>query len=157
MENTEVFRNIEEDSARKKELKRFIRVFFGRKIVLIGLIFIVLVAFAAIFASVISPYNPYKQDLSSALQQPSMTHLLGTDNLGRDTLSRMIYGSRTSLVIGLVAIGLAASIGMTMGLLAGYLGGITNTIIMRIVDALMSIPMILKALLVGTLLGGRIK
>jgi peptide/nickel transport system permease protein len=86
-----------------------------------------------------------------------MNHLLGTDVLGRDTLSRIIYGSRTALIVGMVAVGFAATIGMALGLLAGFFGGLVNTIIMRLMDALMSIPMILLAVTISALLGGGIQ
>jgi len=123
--------------------------------VLFGFVIIVVALLAALFAPWLAPYEPYEQDLSSALLQPfSGGHLLGTDALGRDTLSRIIYGTQTSLKVGVVAILIAAGIGMTLGLLAGYFGGTTNTIIMRCIDALMAFPMILLALVIAALLGG---
>lgn len=132
---------------------RFRKVFFSRGVVLFGLIVIVFIIITAIFAPYIAPYDPYKQDLKNALAKPSMEHLLGTDSVGRDTLSRIIYGSRTSLIVGFVALTMAAGIGMTLGLIAGFFGGITYGIIMRIMDALMSFPMILLALMIASLLG----
>jgi len=105
------------------EFVRFRRVFFGRGIVIFGTVIILLVIMTAIFAPWLAPYNPYDQDLSSSLLQPGRGHLLGTDSLGRDTLSRLIYGSRNSLMVGVVALGIAATIGISMGLLAGYFGG----------------------------------
>ena len=96
-------------------------------------------------------------NLSSVLQNPSREHLLGTDALGRDTLSRIIYGARTSLIIGILAIGSASIAGMALGLMAGYFGKVVNTIIMRCTDALMAFPMILLALAIASLLGGGIK
>jgi peptide/nickel transport system permease protein len=131
----------------------FIRVLFGRGIVIFGVVIILLVVVVAIFAPQLAPYNPYDQDLSQSLLQPSSQHLLGTDNLGRDTLSRLIFGSRNSLMVGVVALGIAAVVGITMGLLAGYLGGWVNTIIMRFVDAMMCFPMILLTLVIASLLG----
>jgi peptide/nickel transport system permease protein len=142
---------------RVNEFNRFKRVFLGRKVVLFGLIVIFLLIFTAIFASVLSPYNPYKIDLSNKLLQPSQAHLLGTDSLGRDTLSRIIYGTRTSLIVGIITVGIAATIGITLGLTAGYFGGAVYSVIMRFMDAMQSFPMILLALVLATLLGGGLK
>ena len=91
------------------------------------------------------------------MSQPTWDHLLGTDTLGRDTLSRIIYGSRTSLIVGIVAIFVASFIGNVLGLIAGYFGGKTYTIIMRFIDALMTFPMILLALTIAAVLGGGLK
>lgn len=142
---------------RVSEFRRFRRVFFSRRLVVFGLIVILALIVTAIFAPFIAPYDPYKMDLSRKLLQPCREHILGTDSLGRDTLSRVIYGTRTSLMVGVIAIGIAGSIGMTMGLLAGYFGGITNMVIMRFTDALMSFPMILLAMVVAAVLGGGLK
>ena len=130
---------------------------FQPGVVVFGLVVITILILVAIFAPSIAPYDPYKTSLGSALQQPSQTHLLGTDSLGRDTLSRIIYGTRTSLEIGLIVVFIASFVGMTLGLMAGYYGGWTYTIIMRFIDALMSFPMILLALVIAALLGGGIK
>ena len=108
----------------------------------------------AVFSPLIAPYNPYAQNLDNVMAKPSLAHWLGTDTVGRDTLSRIIYGSRTSLIVGVVALGLAAGIGMFLGLVAGYFGGITNLIIMRFIDTLMTIPMMLLALTIAAVLGG---
>jgi peptide/nickel transport system permease protein len=108
----------------------------------------------AIFAPQLAPYNAFQLDLDHSLQKPSWQHLLGTDTLGRDTLSRIIYGSRTSLLVGFIAIGIASTAGLALGLLAGYFGGIVHLLIMRFTDALMSFPMILLALIMAALLGG---
>jgi ABC-type dipeptide/oligopeptide/nickel transport system permease subunit len=110
----------------------------------------------AIFAPFLAPYNPYKTNLKQSLQPISSAHLLGTDSLGRDTLSRIIYGSRTSLMVGIVSIFIASSIGMLLGLTAGYYGKVYGAIIMRLIDALMAFPMILMALVIAALLGGGI-
>jgi peptide/nickel transport system permease protein len=142
---------------RVTEWRRFRRVFFQRPFVSFGLVILLLLIITAIFAAWLAPYDPYKQNLSNALAQPSAQHLLGTDTLGRDTLSRLIYGTRTALTIGFITMSVASIIGMTLGLLAGYSGGIVNLIIMRIIDALMPFPMILLALLIASLLGGGIK
>ncbi len=144
----------QETITRVSEWKRFSRVFFGRGLVIFGFIVIFLLVITAIFAPFIAPYNPYLTNLENHLASPSAQHWLGTDSLGRDTLSRVIFGTRTSLLIGLVAIGIAAAIGMTLGLIAGYYGGWVYTIIMRLVDAVMAFPMILLALVIAALLGG---
>ena len=134
--------------------QRFLRVFLGRKVVIFGAVIIVILILVALTADWITPYDPYQQNLRDALKQPSSAHLLGTDALGRDTLSRIIYGTRTSLAVGINSVGLAALIGMALGLIAGYLGGWISTLIMRCVDALMAIPPLMLALSIGAALGG---
>jgi len=141
----------------RTEGQRFLRVLFSRKIVIFGVVVILLVVLTAIFAPWLAPFDPYDQDLSQSLSLPSTQHLLGTDALGRDTLSRLIFGSRNSLLVGVVALVIAAAVGITMGLFAGYLGGWSYTIIMRLVDSLMCFPMIVLALVIATLLGGGMK
>jgi peptide/nickel transport system permease protein len=151
--DTAIISGITEAPPRVSEWKRFRRVFLGRGVVLFGLIIIVAFILIAILAPLFAPYEPNEIDLSSALQQPSSVHWLGTDALGRDTLSRVIFGSRTSLEIGLIVVGISCAVGMLLGLLAGYYGGWTHNIIMRFIDALMSFPMILLALTIAALLG----
>jgi peptide/nickel transport system permease protein len=136
---------------------RFLKVFFGRKVVTFGFIIIVGLLFSALFAPQLAPYDPYEIDLDKTLLKPNWEHLLGTDALGRDTLSRIVYGTRTSLMVGFIAIAIASSVGMTLGLLAGYFGGLVNMVIMRLIDALMAFPIILKALIISALLGGGLK
>ena len=150
----EVFRNPPQHTG---EFRRVCRVFCGRKLAVIGLVIIGLTIVVALFAPFLAPHNPYKMDLSQRLQLPSHNHLLGADTVGRDILSRIIYGSRTSLMVGLLAISIAAIIGQPLGLIAAFFGGTTQTVIMRIIDAFMSIPMILLALVIGILLGGGLK
>ncbi|MFC1534715.1 ABC transporter permease [Thermodesulfobacteriota bacterium] len=143
-----------EAAPHKSEFQRFISVFFGRKVVMFGTVILLMLILGAIFAPQIAPHNPYHQNLREALQQPSWKYLLGTDWLGRDTLSRMIYGSRISLAVGIIAVGSGSFIGMMLGLVAGYFGGAVNTIIMRFIDAMMSIPPIMFALSIAAALGG---
>jgi ABC-type dipeptide/oligopeptide/nickel transport system permease subunit len=138
------------------EWRRFRRVFFQRRMVMFGLFILLILGFTAIFAECLAPFDPYKQDLNNILLQPSKAHLLGTDAIGRDTLSRLIYGSRTALIVGFSAMAISASIGVTLGIIAGYFGGITNMVIMRLTDVLMPFPMIVLALLIAALLGGGI-
>jgi peptide/nickel transport system permease protein len=139
------------------EFQRILKVFFGRKLAVIGLFFILLLIVTAIFAPWIAPYPPDEMELLNQLQQPSWTHLLGTDSTGRDTLSRVIYGSRTSLIIGFTAVTISALVGEAMGLTAAQFGGIVFAIIMRFTDALMSIPMMITALVIAMVLGPGMK
>jgi len=139
------------------ESRRVFRVFFGRKLAVIGLVLIGILILTAIFAPWLAPYNPYKMDIPNKLASPSWTHPLGTDMLGRDVLSRIIYGSRTSLLVGVGAVGIATVVGGSLGLIAAYFGGATFHIIMRCIDALMAIPMLLNALIIASVLGGGLK
>jgi len=137
--------------------RRFARVFFGRRIVLFGLIVLALYILVAIFAGPIAPYDPYEINLEQVLVQPSGDHLLGTDTTGRDVLSRLIYGIRPTLIISISTILIASICGTILGLTAGYFGGWTQTIIMRCIDALMGFPMLLLALVIAAVLGGGMK
>lgn len=142
-----------ETPPRVKEWRRFSRVFLGRKLVVFGLIVIIVFAFVAILAPLIAPYTANTPDLTSTLQGPSFKHLLGTDALGRDTLSRIIYGTQISLEVGLLVVAVACLAGIILGTVAGYYGGWTYSIIMRLIDALMSFPMILLAMVITALMG----
>jgi peptide/nickel transport system permease protein len=142
---------------RISEFKRFSRAFLSRGVVIFGMVVILIMIITAIFADLIAPYDPYVQDLGQVLAEPNSHHLLGTDALGRDTLSRLIHGSRTSLTIGLVAVTFASLVGMTLGLIAGYFGGWAFAIIMRFIDALMTIPMLLLALIIAATLGSGVE
>jgi peptide/nickel transport system permease protein len=139
------------------EFQRFRRVFFSRPVVIFGFVIIFLLLFAAIFAPFISPYDPNRPNLKENLQQPSLEHWLGTDNLGRDVVSRLIYGTRTSLMVGFISVGVATAIGMTLGLLSGYFGGWLDATLMRIIDGLMMIPPIILALVFAAMLGGGLR
>jgi peptide/nickel transport system permease protein len=139
---------------RISEFKRFYRVLTNRAVVVFGLVIIIILILMAIFAPLIAPYDPYKLDIKNRLAPISLNHWLGTDTVGRDTLSRVIYGTRTSLEIGLISVSVAAVIGVSLGMIAGFLGGWVYAIIMRIMDALMAFPMILLALMIAAILGG---
>jgi peptide/nickel transport system permease protein len=136
--------------------RRFARVFFGRKVVLVSLVVVILLILMAIFAPLLAPYPPNAQNLNVRLAQPSFAHWLGTDSLGRDTLSRIIYGARVSMVVGLVVVVIASAIGMLLGLIAGYYRR-ARALIMRVMDALMAFPMVLLLLAIAALLGGGMK
>jgi peptide/nickel transport system permease protein len=146
-------REWEEKAPRYSETRRMISVFTGRPLPVIGLIIILLIVLASIFAPLLAPYPPNQMDIINKLQPPNSAHWLGTDSLGRDTLSRIIYGSRTSLIIGISVMLISSVIGIVLGLLAAYFGGAVYHIVMRLMDALMAFPMLLLALLVASLLG----
>jgi peptide/nickel transport system permease protein len=150
----DITENFQEAPPRVNEFRRFLKTFLGRPVVVFGAIVILILFILAAFPQWIAPYDPIKQDLRNVLLQPSSEHLLGTDALGRDLLSRIIYGARTAVMVGIVALGIAAVSGMMLGLIAGYFGGITYTVIMRFIDALMAFPVLLLALAVAALLGG---
>lgn len=139
------------------EWRRFRRVFFARKIVVFGLILLMVLLFTTIFAGLIAPYDPNKIGTGAPLLQPCRDHPLGTDTLGRDTLSRLVFGSRTAMLVGFISVAAGSIIGITLGLLAGYFRGVVNMVIMRVIDAMMAFPMILLALLVAAVLGGGIQ
>lgn len=138
---------------RQERRRQFIKAFFSRKPVYVGFAIIIIMIILGVASPLIAPYDPFTQDLRNSLQGPSAAHLLGTDSLGRDVLSRIIYGSRASLSVGLVSTAIAGCAGIALGLLSGYLGKIVDAVIMRIMDAMMSIPVIILALFLGAVLG----
>jgi len=105
-----------------------------------GLFVILAIATMAVSAPLIAPYNPTAIDVYNVLSAPGISHLLGTDELGRDVLSRMIWGSRVSLKVGFVAVGIAISIGIIIGALSGFYGGKTDAVLMRFVDIMLAFP-----------------
>lgn len=145
MKNKSVFQRIKES--------RILKVMLGRKSVVFCMIVLLIMIFAAIFAPFVTAYNPNKQDLTNMLQGMSLQHIFGTDAMGRDVFTRIIYGGRVSFVVGLVSVLIAGGIGMAIGLLAGMAGGIVDSVLMRIMDAMMSIPMIILALFLGSIIG----
>ena len=129
-----------------------LRSLLKNKLAVIGGILVLLVFILSIFAPVVAPYNPSTIDIKSILVGPSFSHLLGTDDLGRDVLSRMLWGGRISLQVGFVAVGIATLIGILLGSLAGYYGGWLDSSIMRSVDIMLSIPTIFLVLAVIAIL-----
>ena len=115
---------------------------------------IVVLILAALLAPVIAPYTPDKPDFGAALEGPSSAHWFGADNLGRDIFTRVVYGSRVSLQVGIIAVSISLVIGTTLGLIAGYSGvGLVDTIIMRCMDALLAFPTLVLALAITAALG----
>lgn len=142
---------------KKEERRQFFRVLFGRGLlakVCFGIL--VLFVFVALLAPWLTQYSPYEQDLVHACQTPSAAHLLGTDNLGRDMLTRVMYGARISLCTGILSSIWATVIGVTLGLIAGYYGGVAGGTIMRLVDAQLSIPPLILTMCLAAVFGGSI-
>jgi peptide/nickel transport system permease protein len=108
---------------------------------------------AAALAGPLSPYGPNEQDITQRLQSPGLTHLLGTDEVGRDILSRLIFGARISLLVGVIAVGVSCPVGVLVGLVAGYAGRRTDDVLMRITDIQLAVPTILLAIAVVAVLG----
>lgn len=123
------------------------------RLALIGTAIILLLIFVAMLAPLIAPHDPIEQNLAGRLLPPNPEYLLGTDNLGRCILSRLIYGAKVSLQIGIMVVGITAIVGVTLGAIAGYRGGIVDEIIMRCVDVLLAFPGIILALVIAGILG----
>lgn len=113
---------------------------------LVGLYFIIFLIILAVFAEYIAPFGMTAQNLKTTMQKPSMIHFFGTDDLGRDVLSRIIYGTRISLIIGVASISIALFFGGILGVISGYFGGVIDNVTMRITDLMLSIPSILLAI-----------
>lgn len=119
---------------------RFVRVLRRNAMFILGLIIVLGVTFAAVFAPLIAPFDPNELHLDAILKAPCAEFPLGTDRLGRDVLSRLLYGGRVSLWVGFVAVGISISIGALLGLVSGYFGGLADEIVMRFVDIMLCFP-----------------
>ena len=139
---------------RKRNRKQALGIFFGRGII-VKLCTVVVVGFIfmAVFADWITPYDPAAQNLVEKLQTPSASHWLGTDFLGRDVLSRVIYGGRVSMYVSLLSGSFAAVIGIGLGLVAGYVTGIVRRVIMGMTDIILSIPGMVFTLIIAAIMG----
>ena len=129
----------------------------GNRLAWVGLGIIGLLLVTALVAPFLAPYDPLGIDLRGELEGPGAGHPLGQDKLGRDILSQVIYGSRISLVVGLVVVGISLVIGVSLGAAAGYFGGVFDTILMRIVDILLAFPGILLAIALAGILGPNLR
>ncbi len=140
-------------------LKQFWFYFSKNKGAVAGLCFIVFIILIAIFANFIAPHSPIEQFRGHFLQPPvwmkggSWQFILGTDDVGRDLLSRLIYGARLSLLVGVVVVIISLILGITLGLLAGYYGGVVESVIMRVVDIMLALPSLLLALVLVAIFG----
>ena len=140
---------------RKKNRKQAWKVFFGRGLITkLAFAFLILFIFTAVFANFIAPYDPNAQNLRLARSGISAQHWLGCDSLGRDVLSRVIYGARVSLFASVLAGLIGGAIGLFLGLVAGYSNKVINMIIMRFTDALLCIPGMILTLVMTAVLGG---
>lgn len=140
--------------SQKISQKRLIYLRFKRnRLAVIGSILLGSFVICAIFADYLAPYDPIKADIANNLAPPSSTHLLGTDELGRDLLSRIVHGARISLRLGLVSVGTALIFGVLIGASAGYYGGRLDQIVMRGVDIVLSFPTLLLAIMIVAILG----
>jgi peptide/nickel transport system permease protein len=145
------------ESTRRTRLtgvRGFMNRLLKTRLALAAIIVIALVVIAAIFAPIIAPYSPRQTNFNAALSGPTRDHYLGTDNLGRDTFSRVVFGARVSLQVGVIAVGISLIIGTTLGLTAGYMKNtIIDTVIMRFMDALLAFPTLVLALAITAALG----
>lgn len=155
MENNNSVNTEIKTERRKKE--RMILVTFKRlsksKSSMIGLVVILILVLSAIFAPVIAPYEYDKADYYNVFSPPTKVHIFGTDELGRDIFSRLLYGSRDSLRIGFIAVAISSVCGIALGSVCGYFGGVVDTVVMRLVDIIQAIPGLIMAIAIGAALG----
>ena len=137
--------------ARPRRRPSLVRLFGGNAAALVGAIVVAVIVLLAIFAPLVAPFDPEAINLRARMQPPSTAHWFGTDELGRDILSRVIHGARPSLMVGLVSVAMATIVGTLLGLIAGYAGGTADAIIMRLMDIIMSFPLLLLGDSTGTL------
>lgn len=133
--------------------RRAWRTFVRNRVALVGLIMVLAIAAVAVAAPVLSPHDPLKQITHERLAPPTADHLLGQDDFGRDILSRIIYGTRVSLMVGILSVLLGGTLGTVMGIVAGFKGGRVEAILMRVVDILLAFPDLITGLLVLAVLG----
>lgn len=138
---------------RSTGLRHFARSFRRQWLGMIGLVLLAVTVIAAVFAPWIAPYDPVKIDPINLLEPPSRAHILGTDGLGRDVFSRIIYGARISLYSGFLVVSISMLVGTVIGLVAGYAGGLVDGFLMRCMDALLALPGLILALAITAALG----
>jgi peptide/nickel transport system permease protein len=132
---------------------KFWQRFRRNKFALIGLCILTVFILAAVFAPLLAPHDPNRANLRMRNQPPSREYPFGTDDMGRDILSRLLYGGRISLSVGLVSVGISLSIGLVLGSLAGYFGGFVDTFIMRLADIFYSFPFLILAITISAIFG----
>jgi peptide/nickel transport system permease protein len=150
---------VQQDAAAIREVKTrsrredFLRAFFSNRLAIFGTAVMAVFVVMAVFAPLVAPYDPLDQNLPEKFDGPSLAHPFGQDELGRDILSRVIYGARISLTAGLAAVALATVVGTIVGLTAGYLGRWPDSLLMRLMDVLLAFPSILLAIVIVSILG----
>ncbi|MFN3391044.1 MAG: nickel transporter permease [Meiothermus ruber] len=132
---------------------RTLRAFFANRLALAGMVMLLLLVLGAIFAPILVPYSPTSTDFSALQQPPSSQHWFGTDQLGRDIFSRVLYGARVSLAAGLISVLLALLLGGLIGLVAGFYGGWIDDVLMRLTDAMLAFPFLVLAIALAAVLG----
>ena len=142
-----------EDDAGERPWQRALRRLVKRRAALIGLGVVIFFIILAVAAPLVSPYDPLATNWVLVRKPPSAAHLFGTDELGRDVLARIIWGSRASLLAGLVSVSLALAVGVPIGLVSGYVGGILDGTVMRLIDAMLAIPFLILAIALAAFLG----
>ena len=142
-----------EDSKKRSQFVDIWRRLCKNRLAVLGMIVLLILVFAAIFADVIAPYDYAQQDYTALHQTPSLKHIFGTDNTGRDIFSRIIYGARTSLVVGFVSLAVGCLTGCILGAIAGYCGGGIEIAIMGFCDILLAIPQTVLAIAIASTLG----
>jgi peptide/nickel transport system permease protein len=142
-----------EETPRRGQLRLFVDAFAANKLALIGLVLLVAAVLVALTADLIAPQDPIAQDLNRRLEGPSADYALGTDQYGRDLLSRIIHGTQISLMVGFVSITVATFFGVLLGGIAGYVGGIVDDLIMRIMDVFLAFPALILAIGILAVLG----
>ena len=149
------------DSEEEQEIlspwKMFVRKFKKNKIAVVGLIIFIVMILSALFAPFLTPHDPYEMDYSQINKPPSKEHWLGTDEVGRDYLTRILYGGRVSMKVGLFAVIIEIIIGALVGGLAGYYGGWVDNILMRIVEIFMSFPFLPLAITISAVIGTKVE
>ena len=144
---------LQEEQQHDSYYARARREFVRNRVAVACLVLLVLVALAAIFADRLAPYDPYKQIVRERKQAPSAPHYFGTDSLGRDVLSRVLYGGRISLRVGLFSVALGAMVGVPLGVLAGFFGGWLDGLVMRMMDVILAFPGLILLIWLATVLG----
>ncbi|NMM83017.1 diguanylate cyclase [Rhodococcus sp. SRB_17] len=146
----------ESATTKRSSRNRGLKVLLQKPVTLVAGVFLLLLVLMAVFAPILAPHDPYLQEVVNRLQPPSADHLLGTDDYGRDVLSRLIYGARISLTASLQAVSVALILGLPLGVMAGYRGGWVDSLITRVMDALMSAPALVLAITIVAVLGSGI-